>query len=252
MGTNTQSHQMQIVYDDPQTRTRPDKICYQSTELEHVGEIQDLGVTLDTKLTFAPHVAIIVSRANRSLGLMIRSFQTGSRDSKFDRSALLSAYFSNVRSILEYCSVIWAGAANTHTVRVDRVQHKFLIWLLCHTSSGHAHSVSYQDLLCHFRIPSLASRRIQHDLLFIRNVLAKLDSQALLLCFSLHVPARLTRTHRLFEVPRARVNTVQSGLFCRAPRLINCFLSCDAVDADIFADSFTTFRTHVKRYIASL
>ena len=36
------------------------------------------------------------------------------------------AYYSSVRSILEYGSVIWASAADTHTVRVDRVQHKFL------------------------------------------------------------------------------------------------------------------------------
>ena len=100
------------------------------TELEHVSKIRDLGVTLDTKLTFAPHVTDIVSRANRALGLLIRSFQVGTRTPKFNRSAAQAAYFANVRAILEYCSVVWAGAAKSHTVRVDRVQHKFLLWLL--------------------------------------------------------------------------------------------------------------------------
>ena len=117
------------------------------TELDHESEIRDLGITLDTKLTFASHVSGAVSKANRAIGLLIRSFQTGASRSKFSRSAVLAAYFANVRSILEYCSVVWAEAANTHTVRVDRVQHKFLIWLLTRTDSGHSQSLSYSDLL---------------------------------------------------------------------------------------------------------
>ena len=82
--------------------------------------------------------------ANAQKGLsqwtaLIRSFQTGVRRSRFNRSALMCAYFSDVRSILEYGCVIWAGAVDTHTVRIDRVQHKFLIWLLSNTS-GHTTS----------------------------------------------------------------------------------------------------------------
>ena len=134
------------------------KYFINSTELDHVSKIRDLGVTLDSKLTFASHVSDIVSRANRALGLLTRSFQVGTSTSKFNRSAVLAAYFANVRSILEYCSVVWAGAASSHTVRVDRVQHKFLIWLLTHTSSGQANSLSYGSLLLHFKIPSLTSR----------------------------------------------------------------------------------------------
>ena len=146
------------------------KYFINGTELEYVCEIRDLGVTLDTKLTFAPHVSDTVSRANRALGLLIRSFQVGTSTSKFNRSAVLAAHFANVRSILEYCSVVWAGTANTHAVRVDRVQHKFHIWLPTHTSSGRAHSLSYGCLLLHFNIPSLASCRVQHDVLFLRNI----------------------------------------------------------------------------------
>ena len=105
-------------------------------EIQHVGEIRDLGVTLDTKLTFMEHISDIVKRANRSLGILIRSFHTESTHKKFDTKALLVAYYSSVRSILEFATVIWAGAADSHTVRVERVQHKFLMWLSRHSSSG--------------------------------------------------------------------------------------------------------------------
>jgi len=223
-----------------------------ATKLENVGEIRDLGITLDTKLTFAPHINNIVSRARRSLGLLFRSFQTGLGRSKFNQSALMCAYFSNVRSTLEYGSVIWTGAADTHTVRIDRVQHKFLIWLLSNTTSGHAASLAYADLLSHFRITSLASRRVQHDLLFTRNILnSKLDSYILLYSISLHAPARSIRTRRLFYVPRPRVNTVKRGLFCRVPHLVNSFLS-SVPEADVFADASGTFKARVLTYVASL
>ena len=221
-----------------------------ATKLEHVGEIRDLGITLDTKLTFAAHVGNIVSRANRSLGLLFRSFQTGTRRSKFNRNALVCAYFSNVRSILECGSVIWAGAAETHTVRIDRVQHKFLIWLISNTASGQATSLAYNDLLNHFHLPSLASRRVQHDLLFIRSLFnAKLDSHILLRSFYLHAPTRSIRTLRLFYEPRPRVNTVKRGLFIRVPQLVNSFLR-KVPQADLFADAAGTFKTHVLNYIS--
>ena len=228
------------------------KYFISGTELEHVSEIRDLGVTLDTKLTFASHVSGVVSRANRALGLLIRSFQVGTNAAKFSRSAVLAAYFANVRSILEYCSVVWAGAANTYTVRVDRVQHKFLIWFLTHTSSGQVNSLSYGDLLLHFKIPSLASRRVQHDLLFCRNILrGKVDSPVLLESFPFHVAPRSTRAVSLLAVPRARVKTVDSGMFGRIPRAVNAFLG-SVVNADIFNDSFGVFRAQAMKYILSL
>ena len=222
-----------------------------ATKLEHVGEIRDLGIILDTKLTFSSHVSTIVSRANRSLGMLFRSFQTGAGRSKFDRNALMCAFFSNVRSILEYGSVIWTGAADTHTVRIDRVQHKFLIWLLSNTASGHASSLEYRDLLNHFRIPSLASRRVQHDLLFIRNIFnSRVDSLILMHGFSLHAPTRSVRTRKLFYEPRPRVNTVKRGLFLRVPQLVNSFLR-NIPEADFFADASGTFKAHVLKYISS-
>ena len=206
---------------------------------------------LDTKLTFASHVNNVVSRANRSLGLLFRSFQTSTSGSKFNRNALMCAYVSNVRSILEYGSVIWAGAAETHTVRIYRIQHKFLIWLLSYTNSGHSRSLEYSDLLNHFQISSLASRRVQHDLLFIRNVVnSRIDSDILLQNFSLHAPTRSICTQRLVYVPRPRVNTVKRGLFIRVPNLVNSFLG-SVPEADFFADDFSTFKTRVVTYVAS-
>ena len=44
-------------------------------------------------------------------------------------------------------------------------------------------------------------------------------------------------TGPLFYRPRARVNIVQRGMFCRLPRVTNSFLSGRDVTADVFSDS---------------
>lgn len=56
--------------------------------------------------------------------------------------AIVAAYFANVRSVLEYCSVVWNGAAGSHTDRIERIQHTFLIWLTVN-STRNSDSLSY-------------------------------------------------------------------------------------------------------------
>ena len=224
--------------------------CINKIPLENVREMRDLGVIIDSKLNFASHVSRIVSQANRALGLLIRSFQTGARGAKFNQKTLLVTYFANVRSILEYSCVVWAGAAKSHTERVDRVQHKFLVWLNSHTTAP-CPSLSYKSLLNHFGIPSLSARRTQYDLLFLRHVFSgRLNSADLLSSFPLHVPPRSTRSQRLFAERPWRVATVRDGLLRRIPRSTNAFLSARGID--FFGASLGTFRSHVINYVSSL
>ena len=97
------------------------------TVLEHVDEIRDLGVILDTKLTFGPHVNQAVVKANRALGVLIRSYQRAIPGGNLNVSSVLTSYFAYVRSNMEYCSVIWNGAAAVHADRLSRIEHKFLM-----------------------------------------------------------------------------------------------------------------------------
>ena len=234
-------------------RRAPVRISYHinNTPLDSVEEMRDLGVIIDSRLNFAAHVSRIVSQANRALGLLIRSFQAGTRGAKFNQRTLIVTYFANVRSILEYGCVIWAGAAKTHTERVDRVQHKFLMWLNSHTSSS-CPSLCYQALLDHFGIPSLCSRRTQYDLLFgLKSIYSgRLNSSDLLSSFPLHVPPRSTRSVLLFAERPWRVATVRDGLLRRIPKCMNAFLSREHVD--FFKDSYGTFKTSVVKYVKTM
>lgn len=224
-----------------------------NTALEHVDTIRDLGVILDQKLTFGAHIDNTVKKANRALGLLIRSFQKSKARGYFNPSSIRVSYFAHVRSVLEYCCVIWAGAAKVHLDRLERIQHKYLMWLNHHCPRQAASiSLSYSDLLEHFRMTSLKGRRVQQDIMFIRNVFrGKVDSPPLLEKFMLSAPVRVGRLLSLFHIPYARVCTVRDGLFARLPRVTNEFLRL-CPTSDLFHDTFYTFRTAVMSYVSSL
>ena len=139
------------------------------TTLENVTSVRDLGVTLDQKLTFEEHVNATISKANRALGLLIRTFQSASRRCSFNQLSALAAFNANVRPILEYCSIIWTGAAKTHLVRVERVQHRFLMWLASHTEP-HCSSLGYDRLLTCYAVRPLRARRVQADVMFLTKL----------------------------------------------------------------------------------
>ena len=190
-----------------------------------------------------------MTKANRALGLLIRSFQSGLPRQKFNQKALIAAYYANVRSILEYGSVVWAGAAKTHLARLERIQWKFLMWLSFRVRGtdrfARFNRQDYLDLLSAFSMTSLEARRTLHDLVYLRNVFSgKIDSSFLLSCFSLHVPSRSTRNVSLFSTPHARVCTVKTGTFVRLPTLANSFIS-ENPHVDIFCDSFRDFKSSV-------
>ena len=168
-----------------------------------------------------------------------------------NRKAIVSTYCANVRSVLEYCSVIWGGAAKVHLKRIERVQHKFLLWL-CSRCRVTNVSFEYAELLRYFGMNTLAARRVQHDLMFMRNIQNQsVDSSFLLGCFPLAAPTRTLRAQVLFHVPHGRVNTVLSGMFCRLPRSCNTFLDrCRNVD--VWALRVCQYKKSVIAYVKSL
>ena len=236
-------------------KTKPTLQTYHidGVNLEHVDEIRDLGIILDTKLTFGPQVAKMSKKANGALGMLIRSFQKACPRGHLNPRSVIAAYCANVRSIMEYCSVIWGGAAATHMIRLDRVEHKFLMWLNAHVRQQ-CSSLLYHDLLKHFNLASVSARRIHHDIMFLRNVFTgRIRSSLLLQSFSLSVPSRATRqqSRTLFSIPYARVSTVKEGMFARLPKRINSFVA-KCVNVDLFNDSRASFRASVMSYIVSV
>ena len=181
------------------TKPLPVRFSIGGTQLSLVPSMRDLGVIIDSKLNFSDHVDFIVKRGNRALGLLIRSLQ-GVRGG-YSKGGVIAAYYANVRSILEYGSVVWAGAASSHLDRLERIQHKFLCFL-AGTRRDRFDMCDYEGLCASYKIDTLVKRRTALDLSFLHGVLSgRIESSLLLSQFSLRVPARATRNPELLFVP---------------------------------------------------
>ena len=206
---------------------------------------------LDAKLTFRDHVDTVMSKANRMLGLLMRSMQLSSRARMpmFDHRAVLCAYNAHVRSILEYGSVIWGGAAVTHLARLERLQHRFLMWLGAKTHERC--SMDYAALSRHFQCPSIKARFVQSDVRFVRSVFGgRLDCSYLVAKFALVVPGRRSRHTGVLNVPFGRVDTVKRSYLIRVPKLVNEFLHRTPHE-DMFQPT-AYFRANLAEYANSV
>ena len=104
-------------------------------------------------------------------------------------------------------------------------------------SDKRSDNLDYLVLLSHFKVRSIKSRFVQHDLMFLFHVHhARLDSTVLLGAFGLNVPGRSTRSSVLWHVPRARVNAVQRSLYTRILSTCNSLLQSDS-SVDFFTSS---------------
>ena len=79
-----------------------------------------LGVKLDKRLTWSPHIQEMGKRATRRLSLMKKLAGT-----KWGASSniLRQVYTGNVRPVLEYGSAAWATAAKSNSSRLTKLQN---------------------------------------------------------------------------------------------------------------------------------
>ena len=86
--------------------------------LKHVDQFELLGLIIDNRLSFVPHVNFMSSRLSRSIGIMYRSSPYVSV------TALRNMYFALIYSRLSYCITAWGGANVTALRRLERVQRR--------------------------------------------------------------------------------------------------------------------------------
>ena len=92
--------------------------------LSRVRSASDLGVIFSSDFSFSPHIDDICGRANRMLGFVLRNSHY-----LHDTGVLVVLYNSLVRSILEYCSVVWHPSHTGQCLQIERIQRRFLRYL---------------------------------------------------------------------------------------------------------------------------
>jgi hypothetical protein len=121
--------------------------------------IKDLGIMLDSNLSFNQHVDFVVSKAQRLLGYVFRTFRSRNPET------LIPVYKSLIRPMLEYATPIWNSPAVHHISILERVQKRFTKRL-----EG-MNDQSYEDRLRCLKLPLLSQRRAFFDLVCLYQIL---------------------------------------------------------------------------------
>ena len=139
----------------------------------HILELPDstkyLGVDLQFLLSWKIHTDRITKKANSMLGFLRRNLKSCNEDTK------AIAYFTMVRSNLEYCSSVWNPYHKDQVNKVEMVQRRAARF----TTNRHRNTSSVSSLLDHRQWESLESRRCKIQLtLFYKVVQGLVDIPA--------------------------------------------------------------------------
>lgn len=184
---------------------RNDPYAYQYTMdtkgLERVQSICDLGVTIDSKLKFNEHIAIITTKAYSVLGFVHRNASNFT-----DIYALKALFCTLVRSILEYAAPVWSPFQLTQVLRIERIQKKFLRFALRHLPWRDPDNLPHYPERCQLiDLEVLSARRIKLQRLFIFDLInSNINCPSLLEQLPLNVPPRRFRSSALLAVPLHR------------------------------------------------
>ena len=79
-----------------------------------------LGVTFDRHLSYSPHLRSTAVSAAQRIGFLRKAFTL------LDHHGRTVAYKGFIMPVLDYCPLVWSGAAACHLERLDKVQKRAL------------------------------------------------------------------------------------------------------------------------------
>ena len=105
-----------IVYRSRTVHPQPPPLTIDGTVLKESVDLDILGVTFDSKLTFEKPLRSVSRAASQKLGILRKSWRV------FDDRLLIGrCFWVFVLPVLEYWSAVWCSAADTHLKLLDRV-----------------------------------------------------------------------------------------------------------------------------------
>ena len=169
--------------------------------LKYVNVVNDLGVLIDSHLTFEAHIDNVVQKAAQRSYLIFKSFQSRNRE------ILVRAFKTYVRPLLEVNSQVWSPYLLKDIRRLEAVQRRFTKKL------DGLHALSYSERLKLIGLERLEERRFRADLLLVYKVLFGFISLSVADYFTLS-PSTTTRGHP-YKLFLTRCSTdIRKKFFC--------------------------------------
>ena len=131
--------------------------------LDEVEYEKDLGVYIDSKLSFETHVNNSVKLANKMTGIIKRNFKF------MGDQVFLNLYKTLVRPHLEYSCVVWDPITLRDQRLVEGVQRRATKLI------PNMQSLNYEQRLVNLGLPSLQYRRMRADMIQVYKIVTGVD-----------------------------------------------------------------------------
>ena len=128
-------------------------------QIEKVEKEKDIGVTVDNKLNFSPHISEKVNKANSIMGLIRRSFTF------LDQTIFTRLFKALVRPHIEYANTVWYPFTIKDKNLIENVQRRATKFLPC------CANLEYDERLKKLDLPCLAYRKLRGDLIEVYKML---------------------------------------------------------------------------------
>ena len=151
--------------------------------LEEVEYEKDLGVFVDSRLSFETHVLKAVSTANKMTGILKRNFKY------MDDGIFLNLYKSLVRPHIEYSCVVWNPVTIRDQKAIEGVQRRAT------KSLPKLKDLNYEQRLRTLGLPSLQYRRLRADMIQVYKIIRGIDRIDMSIFFEIAKDSR-TRGHK--------------------------------------------------------
>ena len=162
--------------------------CLGGLQLPSCDRVSDLGILLDSKLSFVPHIENIISKANQRCGIFFRGFVSR------NYGIVVKIFTTYIRPLLEYNSHIWSPTVKYLIQKLERVQRRFTKRV---PSLQHK---SYRDRLLALKLEPLELRRIKADLILYYKIINNLSCISPSSAFAFHTDARPLRNNNPLRI----------------------------------------------------
>lgn len=189
-------------------KKKPVKYTYNihGISLEEVPTAKYLGININNKLSWNDHISAVTKKANSTLGLLQRNFNS------CPKSIKETCYKTLVRPLVEYGSVIWDPHTLTNIDTLEMVQRRGARFVC----SDYRRTSSVKEMIQDLKWPSLAERRGKAKVTMVYNIVKSLVD------IPLHPHLTVNPRHELkYIIPHSRINCYQYSFFVNGVALWN-------------------------------
>lgn len=130
------------------------------TPMEYVEAEKDIGVTIDTKLSFEQHMHEKINKANSIMGILRRTMEY------MDMNTFKLLYTALVRPHLEYANQVWCPHLKKQIEAIENVQRRATKQI------PGLSTLTYEERLRKLKLPTLAYRRSRGDMIEMYKILS--------------------------------------------------------------------------------